>query len=306
MKRFLSLFFVLVLLVSLDPVTLWACACGCGVFDVGTSAMLPTHPGGMAYFEYDYMNQNQNWSGNSKTSNDNNPDKQIRTNFFTAGLLYMRDRKWGYEAELPYTNRYFSTTDANGGQTSFTLSAIGDIRVKGVYTGFSDDMSTGLTFGIKLPSGDYSYPNFDADTEIGTGSTDLLLGGYHMGRLYGVKDWNWFANAQWDEPVFHYAGYLPGSQVDLAVGAYYDRWRIGDVKVAPLAQVIGSNRWRDQGILADPTDSGYQRLLLAPGVELDRGPVHVYGDVGFPVYQFVNGNQLAAKELFKLNVSYDF
>ncbi len=295
-----------VLLLSLNPSPVWACACGCNVFDVGTSAMLPTRPGGMVSLEYDYMNQNQNWSGHSKASNDDNSDKQIKTNFFTASVLYMYNRKWGIMAELPYTNRYFKTTDGNGDITAFMHSAVGDIRIKGVYSGFSDDMSTGLLFGLKLPTGDYTYPNFDPDTEIGTGSTDLLLGGYHMGRVHGLNDWNWFADAQWDEPMLHYAGYLPGSQVDLALGAYYNRLNVDGVKIAPLAQVIGSNRWRDQGTLADPTDSGYERVLVAPGVELDMARVKVYGDVAFPVYQFINGNQLAAKELFKLNVSYDF
>ena len=40
----------------------WACACGCGVFDVGTSAMFPTGRGGEIYEEYDFMDQTQNWS----------------------------------------------------------------------------------------------------------------------------------------------------------------------------------------------------------------------------------------------------
>jgi hypothetical protein len=34
-----------------------ACACGCGVFDVGGTAMLPTGPGGMAFLQYDYQEQ---------------------------------------------------------------------------------------------------------------------------------------------------------------------------------------------------------------------------------------------------------
>ncbi len=42
-------------------------------------------------------------------------------------------------------------------------------------------MSSGLSLGVKLPTGDWTYPNFDRDTSIGTGTTDLLLGGYHLG-----------------------------------------------------------------------------------------------------------------------------
>jgi hypothetical protein len=46
--------------------------------------------------------------------------------------------------------------------------------------------------------------------------------------------------------------------------------------------------------------------LLTPGLEAKSGAVRVYGDVGFPVYQFMNGNQLVASELFRLNAGWAF
>jgi hypothetical protein len=33
--------------------TAWGCACGCDIFDVGTSAMFPNHPGAMIFVDYD-------------------------------------------------------------------------------------------------------------------------------------------------------------------------------------------------------------------------------------------------------------
>ena len=47
-----------------------------------------------------------------------------------------------------------------------------------MYTGFFKDMSTGVIFGLKLPTGTYTAPGLDRDTQIGSGSTDLMLGGY--------------------------------------------------------------------------------------------------------------------------------
>src|SRR5438045_1872298 len=105
--------FLFALIASLSPGSLWACACGCGVFEVGTSSMLPTHPGGMAFLEWDTINQNKNWKGKSMGADDENKDKQLRTHFFTAGVQYMFDRRLGLLAELPYTYRYFKTTDDN-------------------------------------------------------------------------------------------------------------------------------------------------------------------------------------------------
>lgn len=290
---------------ALAPRLVWACACGCGVFDVGTSSMFPEHEGGMAWVEYDNMNQNRNWAGSSPSSANNNNDKQILTNFFTFGHQFMLSRSWGFMVEVPYWDRYFKTdVTGEGDVQGFTHNAIGDLRLKGIYSGFSDDMSTGLTFGLKLPTGDFTYPNFDADTEIGTGSTDFLLGGYHLGMI--GHGWDWFANVQGDQPMLHYSGYLPGSEIDAVLGAYFDRWRIGSVKIAPLVQMIGSHRWSDSGILADAPDSGYSRVLLTPGVEFDMGSLTVYTDVGFPVYQYTTGNQLVASELYKLNIAYHF
>lgn len=307
MKKWILRFGLLLSLAALlAPNRAFACACGCGVFEVGTASMLPTHPGGMAFVEYDELNQNRNWSRYSRGSDDDNADKLLRTNFFTAGVQYMVNRSWGLQAELPYWNRTFRTTDDSGAPLASVHSAVGDIRLRGIYTGFSGDMSSGLTFGLKLPTGDFSFPDFDRDTEIGTGSTDLLLGAFRVGRVPSALGWAWFANAVLDQPVLTAGGYRPGGELDAAIGGYYDRTRLGDVTVAPVAQLVGSHRLRDSGTLGHFTDSGYDRILLAPGLEFDTALVRVYGDVGFPLYQYVHGNQLVAKALFKLNVGYRF
>jgi len=284
----------------------WACACGCYAFDVQTSAMLPTQPGGMVSLEYDFMDQKQNWGGLTKGASDVNGDKQIRTNFVTAGVQYMFDKDWGFNVDIPYWNRYFKTTDGNGNVGDFTHSGVGDIRVRGIYSGFASDMSTGLTFGLKLPTGDYEYPNFDRDTQIGTGSTDLLLGAYHQGWLTSDNAWSWFTTAQWDEPALIMAGYRPGAEVDADAGVYYDDWTVGGVKLAPIASAIGSLRWRDSGAQADSLDSGYRRLMLAPGLEAAAGRWRAFADVSFPIAQYVNGNQLVAAQLYKFLASWSF
>ncbi|MDE3017365.1 MAG: hypothetical protein KGI29_10695, partial [Pseudomonadota bacterium] len=254
---------------------------------------------------YDFMNQNKNWHGTSSAASADNSDKDIKTSFFTAGAQYMFSRAWGAEVEVPYWKRHFTTTDQDSGDiVSFDHSAFGDVRVKGIYSGFSPDMSSGITFGFKLPTGDYTYHGFDRDTQIGSGSTDILLGAYHQGNLTGM--FNWFANGELDQPVLITAGYRPGSEVDAVTGVYYNGWSIGNVKIVPIAQVIGSYRLSDRGQAANNANSGYERVLLSPGVEVDAVGFRVYGDVGFPVYQHVRGDQLTPPALFKLNISHSF
>ena len=291
---------------GLCPTHSLACACGCGAFDIGTSAMFPTDEGGMTYLEYDFMDQNRNWSGTSHAPAANNNDKQIRTHFITAGVQYMFNRKWGLSAEVPYWQRHFKTTDDSGNIVDFSHDAIGDVRLRALYTGLSPDMSTGLTFGVKLPTGDHKYANFDPDTEIGTGSTDLLLGAYHTAALQTNSAWNSFVNGQADLPIQHVSAYRPGMELDGAVGVYYNGWQVKGSKIAPIFQIVGSYRMRDGGPQADPAGSGYERLLLTPGFEVHTGSYKIYADVGLPVYQNVNGNQLVASALYKINISHDF
>ena len=82
---------------------------------------------------------------------------------------------------------------------------------------------------------------------------------------------------------------------------------LGRVRISPLAQVIFSERTSDSGAnSASPVASGYQRVMLSPGVEFHIHPVKIYADAEFPVYQNFTGNQLAASVLFKLSLSVMF
>lgn len=284
----------------------YACACGCGVFEVGTAAMFPSHSGGMVFLEEDFMDQNTNWSGRSKAPAENDDDKRIRTSFVTVGAQYMFNRSWGVMVDVPYWHRRFVTTADSGDIVAFNHGALGDIRLKGIYTGFSPDLSSGLTFGLKLPTGDSTYAGFDPDTQIGTGSTDLLLGAYHLGALTEGNRWSWFTNAQWEQPIEHKSVYRPGSEVNAVAGIYYTGWTFGSAKLAPVLQVNGSYRRHDGGLLGRPNDSGYTRAFVTPGLELDAGGARFYADVALPVYTNVSGNQLVATALFKVNVSVSF
>jgi len=285
-----------------------ACACGCGIFDVGTASMFPTQPGGMVWAEYDFMDQDKNWSGTSSAPADNNSDKRIRTSFINVGLQYQFSRSWGATVEVPYWQRLFKTLDADGVTIdSFTHGALGDIRIKGVYNGFSPDLSTGITFGLKLPTGDSSYANFDPDTEISTGSTDTLIGAYHLGNITADNQWRYFTQIQWDQPIQHKADYRPGNEVIAVAGAYYEGWQVAsDIKIAPVLEVSAGYRGHDGGSLGHPGDSGYTRVLVTPGVEADYKHVSVYFDVGLPVYVNTSGNQLVASQFYRMNVSYHF
>ena len=73
-----------------------------------------------------------------------------------------------------------------------------------------------------------------------------------------------------------------------------------------MLTLLTSVRAHDLGAEADTTNSGYDRLLLAPGGEIRVGILRIYADMEFPVFQFVNGYQLTPPFAVKTIVSYDF
>ncbi len=287
-----------------------ACACGCGIFEVGTSSMLPSGAGPMASVDYAFQDQDRNWSGSSRAPSADNPDRDIRTSFLTPGYQDMFSRSWGIRLEVPLERRHFETTGGATGTDPVSLDygGLGDVRIEGIYTGFSPDMSGGLTFGLKLPTGSFTwndpYGDVDRDTEIGSGSTDLLLGGFrrfNMGTDYG---WSGFVQAQLDVPFLVRDRYRPGAELDAAVGTYYSGWSLGRVRVTPVGQVKLSLRGRDTGAgAAYPAASGFGRVVLAPGIEFDAHPFKGYVDVELPVCQRFTGYQLAAPVMFRMSVS---
>jgi hypothetical protein len=295
----------------------YACACGCGIYDVGTSQMFPMGAGGMVWEQYDFQDQVTNWNGHTSVQPGYNPDKKIETSFYTTGFQYMFNRSWGIQVEMPIADRFFETT---GGATGHdivhsTWTALGDIRVMGIYDGFSEDQSIGIEGGIKLPTGDYTHNNaygdVDRDSEIGTGSTDLLLGAFARHTLVPQLHIDGFGQILLDLPFSYRSSssgsYRPGAELDSACGAYYTGLHFGNVDVVPIAQVLCSVRRQDSGSgAADPIGSGYQRILLSPGIEVDVNPFMFYADVELPVYQNTNGDQLVGSFLIKGSVSYRF
>jgi len=211
--------------------------------------------------------------------------------------------------EVPFWERLLRSADDDAGAGAIaqaTHGAVGDVRVRGTFAGFSRDHSTGISAGLKLPTGDFTYRRFDRDTEIGTGSTDLLLGAYHMAPLAPDFQWGWLAAAAWDQPFAFHGDYRPGSELDATLAAFGSGWNVGPLRLAPVLKAVASLRAHDRGADAVPDDTGYWRAFLAPGFDMRAAGLRVAGDALLPVAQHVNGSQLLAPVLFKLHIARSF
>jgi hypothetical protein len=283
--------------------TALACACGCNVFTVGSRWSMPTRSGFETYLQYNYMDQSRNWGKWASAPPETNPDQEIRTHFYTVGVQYMPGRNWGITMEAPLWDRYFRTLDDDGKVESVDHTSFGDIRLTGMYTGLSEDMSTGVQFGLKLPTGAFDESLLDRDTQIGTGTTDLLLGGYQMGQENG---WGWYAQLMWQHALNARDGYRPGDSFDLNIGVHYDGL-LASLPVPPTLQVAGSFRGIDGGNAAEPENTGYERVYVCPGVQVAASRyLSFYSDIKIPVMTHVRGVQLVAPTLVGLTMSYSF
>ena len=277
--------------------TALACACGCNVFAVGTKWTMPTSAGLSMFLHYDYMDQNQTWGSWNQAPADALEDIDLRTNFYTIGAQYMASRDWGVSIETPVWNRYFKTTDEDGNVVSANHTSLGDVRLMGMYAGLFEDMSVGLQFGLKLPTGSFRQSLLDRDTQIGTGTTDLLLGGYRMGQESG---WGWFVQALWQRALNSREGYRPGDDFDVSGGVHYDKL-VSELGVVPMIQIVASFRAIDSGSNADPENTGYERVYLSPGIEVVAvSNLNLYADLRIPLVTHVRGYQLVAPSLVSI------
>jgi len=215
--------------------------------------------------------------------------------------------------KVPYVERRIQKAgdghDDNLGvvDNKFSHNSIGDVKLMGIYSGFSSNMSTGLIFGAKFPTGKTNHDNFESDMQIGTGSTDSIIGAYHIGQISRDGSWNYFMQGTWQKAISTKKNYTPGSELSASSGLYYDFGQVGILsKFAPMLQIIASDKKRDGGLNSNAENSGYIRTFITPGLQANINQVRIYGDIQFPIYQNLNGNQLAVSKILKLVIGYKF
>jgi hypothetical protein len=292
---------VVCLAFALAPSVAAACACGCGMYSVGMPGLgLPTESGLAINLQTTFLDQNQAMQGGSKIPLSQSADQRINTIFYNLNVQYQINRSWGIMTMIPYWQRQFDTT----GAPQATVNALSDIRIEGIYSGFSADMSTGLIFGLKLPTGTYTAPGFDRDTQPGTGTTDILLGAYQWGSL--GPNWNWSVQGMFRSALNSRDGYRPGNSLHLVGNVHYDGFRF-QYHVSPLLQFNYNHRLSDSGInAANPVASGLTSVFVTPGILFDLGRHwQANAELYVPVYYHVTGIQLVPKQVFSFGITYN-
>jgi hypothetical protein len=301
------------------PLTALACSsCGCTLNADWATQGLAAGKGWRFDLRTDYFNQSDLRSGTDSVdrasielpSEHEVQQKTINRNT-TLDLEYSPNANWGVSVLLPYLDRFHTTIGAGNIDLSTSQSrGIGDLRVIARYAGLSPDHTSGLQFGIKLPTGrtDDTFREgpltgeiVDRGLQLGTGSTDLLVGAYHFGAL--ATNWDYFAQAMLQQPLTSKNDFKPGTGMNLSVGTRY----VASSFFVPQIQINVRAEKRESGVQADIPNSGATLAYLSPGFTLNfsrRFAGFVFAQA--PIYQRVNGLQLESRYSISAGLHYIF
>jgi hypothetical protein len=276
---------------------------------------IPTEAGGTLFqLQYDYIKQDTLLAGSRKTSvapvDADALEQKTLSQTLIASLDYTFDRYWGVTATLPVVRKQHDhLADPYGEPTpeSWNFTDLGDARIVGRYRfAASDASSTGVQFGVVLPTGPTNVTNSEGvqaerSLQPGTGATSGVLGLY---TNYAAQNGSlWFAQAQFQGAMATKDDYRPGNQLLLTGGV---SWPVSD-SVALLGQLNALWRGRDGGVNAEPEESGGRSLFFSPGVSYTMSPsVQLYAFAQLPLYRHVNGTQLAVNWAAVGGVTYRF
>ena len=256
-----------------------------------------------------------------------------KNNYLTSSLDYTNGETSGVTFILPFIQREhmtFGSADTNSNQGGWPTGAngytsqtsgFGDIKIIGRYFGFSEQKNWGLQFGIKLPSGNtgqFGVPTtagqpaaVDPGLQLGTGSTDFIAGAYRFGHIQGTENWGYFGNLQFQAAVdpkttpakMGSGTYRPGNGLNINGGLNYQ----GFEDFVPTVQLNFVDKRSDSGSAADTWSTGGTLVYITPGLlYTTTDATQFYANIQVPLYQNLNGIQLAPKFVGSIGVRLHF
>jgi hypothetical protein len=219
---------------------------------------------------------------------------------------------WGLTLSAPIGQRdHLHVHNHKGAKINqqWNFTELGDVRAVGRYqfAAVGDPLNpstSGVTFGLKLPTGRITVANADGDRaerslQPGSGTTDAIVGAYYHQRL-GASNASWFAQAQYQHALNSRSGFRPGAQLGADLGY---RKGLGD-KFGVQVQLNFVHKRADSGSEAEPADSGGRYVFVSPGLSYAiTDNMQLYGYCQHPLYRHVNGVQLSANRALLVGLS---
>jgi hypothetical protein len=258
---------------------------------------------------FEYIKQDTVQSGTEEVGPSGEPGEHDEISTYNRNWRLAVDHNfsenWGVTLIVPYVDRDHShlynpppaEQPADPEPESWRIRSLGDLRVIGRYQTMLDDQqrsAAGVRAGLTLPTGSTDERNDDGELaertlQPGTGSVNIILGGFYRGPLTSSSDW--FTTVSLQSPLSFDNEFRPGTAFGVDVGARVPL----AYKLSGQLQVNYTLHGRDSGDQSEPADSGGSFIYISPGLSMALNQQwSIYAFAQVPVYQRVNGRQLTA------------
>jgi len=276
-------------------------------------------PGLSVDLRLDFVTQDRLRSGTknlapSDVAGEDTIERHTHNRTLVTTIDYAPDAQWSFALRLPVVQRDHvhdlldPQTGAVGPTEQWKFTRPGDVQLLGrrQFSSESGTWAWALTGGLKLPTGMKRLVNADGARaeralQPGTGTTDAVLG-LSLRRTLGLED-AVTVQSTLTEALNSSEDFKPGRRVELSAGwahALSPRW-------SAVLQLNAAHRARDSGDQAEPDNSGSTTLSVSPGVSAAVAEHDtVYAFVQLPLYQKVNGIQLAPRANLALGWTHGF
>ena len=312
MKLRISLFLIFFAASAIPAISLGSC--GSATCPIDPQSLNLPYPGRWTLdLSFQYIDQHELRSGrrrapNAEPSGDNEIEKRTVNRITTLLANYAATPDLFLSVSLPHVSRFHEHFD--GGELErFRLDGVGDVSLAARYR-FVSDLSAGLA--VKLPTGNRSSTNdagLRAEPTIapGTGSTDVSASlvwqrsasvpSLTHGPLGNTGAMPYFLGITGRRNGVGTRDYRSGNEIQINAGANYPV----SERFQALLQVNSRFRSKDDVGRTDAVrdDTGGSFVYVSPGFRVAPSPsTAFYGYVQIPIYQRINGVNIASKYNF--------
>jgi len=259
--------------------------------------MAPRWQGGYGFqLRHEWHQSDTLLNGDSEADNPSGEDKRVNTTWLEG--IYTFKREVRLTVKLPYIDQ--SRTLSAGGREKDR--GLGDIII-GVplkrYSNFKDStFNIGFTPSLRLPTGSTSslFPAGDGSTDIGFSLSASL----EKVNLYTFFDVFYWINNKGTQGI--HEGDEIGFDGNIGIHPYHDN--ATNTGIFVMLDVTVRHQWKGERTLGRTI--GGTRLLLGPILVYYRHGMMARAEVKLPVYERVEGNQVAFGPQLNIGVGFVF
>lgn len=262
-------------------------------------------------------------------TNNNRDTISILNDTISSDYLFLRtDYGLSEKLTMSLALGYFIDKSLDNKNESYSNSGASDLIIFPRYNIFNwkrDNHRTEITLGlgVKLPIGSHSdsslilsIPSFGdvyaynpPTVQLTNGSTDAMFYSFFY-RTYPKKKFRVFANTLYIKKSFNSLGEKFGDYVSISLFAGKSLPKnfgvTGQIKYEHIGKIEAAEGVKLINYNVEELSTGSNKILFVPQVSYSKNSFTYFAIADLPIYQDLNGSQVATQHQFTVGVSYRF